>query len=48
MQVLPDPDEPLIHVYAEGATDEASLRLEEELRGIVAEVLEREEIGARA
>jgi mannose-1-phosphate guanylyltransferase/phosphomannomutase len=46
-QVLPDPDEPLIHIYAEGATEEASEELEEELRHLVADVIEREEIGAR-
>jgi mannose-1-phosphate guanylyltransferase / phosphomannomutase len=47
MQVLPDPDEPLIHIYAEGATPEDSERLEAELRRLVADVIEREEIGAR-
>jgi len=41
---LPDPDEPLIHLYAEGATAEISAALEEELRGIVTEVIEGEEI----
>jgi mannose-1-phosphate guanylyltransferase/phosphomannomutase len=46
-QVLPDPDEPLIHIYAEGATEAASEELEEELRHLVADVIEREEIGAR-
>jgi mannose-1-phosphate guanylyltransferase/phosphomannomutase len=45
-QVLPDPDEPLIHIYAEGRTPELSIELEEEFRGYVAEVLEREEIHA--
>jgi mannose-1-phosphate guanylyltransferase/phosphomannomutase len=47
-QVLPDADEPLIHIYAEGATEEVSEELEEELRTLVAEVVEREEIGAGA
>jgi mannose-1-phosphate guanylyltransferase/phosphomannomutase len=46
-QVLPDPDEPIVHIYAEGATDETSAELEEELRGLVADVIEREEIAAR-
>ena len=32
-QVLPDPDEPLVHIYAEGATEEDSTALEAELRG---------------
>jgi mannose-1-phosphate guanylyltransferase/phosphomannomutase len=45
-QVLPDPDEPLIHIYAEGTTEEVSEELEEELRTLVAEVVDREEIGA--
>src|SRR5919109_2172810 len=36
-QVLPDPDEPLVHIYAEGATEETSLDLERELRGFVEE-----------
>ena len=37
-QVLPDPDEPLIHLYAEGETTEASEELVAELRGIVEEI----------
>jgi mannose-1-phosphate guanylyltransferase/phosphomannomutase len=37
-QVLPDPDEPLIHLYAEGATDEASEELVGELQGLVEEI----------
>ncbi|HWB21426.1 MAG TPA: sugar phosphate nucleotidyltransferase [Gaiellaceae bacterium] len=41
---LPDPDEPLIHLYAEGATDEASAELENELRRIVSDVIAGEEI----
>jgi mannose-1-phosphate guanylyltransferase/phosphomannomutase len=45
-QVLPDPDEPLIHIYAEGRTEELSEQLEEELRTLVAEVVNREEIVA--
>ena len=31
-QVLPDPDEPLVHLYAEGETTEASEELEREVR----------------
>jgi mannose-1-phosphate guanylyltransferase/phosphomannomutase len=41
---LPDPDEPLIHLYAEGATDAASAELEDELRSIVSDVIAGEEI----
>jgi mannose-1-phosphate guanylyltransferase/phosphomannomutase len=46
MQVLPDPDEPLIHIYAEGATEEQSDELEEEMRSLVTDVVEGQEIGA--
>jgi len=38
-QVLPDPDEPVIHLYAEGRTREESLELQDELRGLVAEIM---------
>jgi mannose-1-phosphate guanylyltransferase/phosphomannomutase len=41
-QLLPDPDEPLVHIYAEGATKEASAELEAELRGLVEEIMETE------
>ena len=46
MQVRPDPDEPVIHVYAEGATEELSLILEAEATGLVSSVLQGEEIDA--
>ena len=46
MQVLPDPDEPLIHIYAEGASPEQSFELEEEIQSLVADVIEGQEIGA--
>jgi mannose-1-phosphate guanylyltransferase/phosphomannomutase len=47
-QVLPDPDEPIVHVYAEGADDETSAELEQELRGLVEEVLQQgEEVRAQ-
>jgi mannose-1-phosphate guanylyltransferase / phosphomannomutase len=46
-QVLPDPDEPVVHIYAEGADEETSAELEQELRGLVEEVLqEGEEVPA--
>jgi mannose-1-phosphate guanylyltransferase / phosphomannomutase len=38
-QVLPDPDEPVVHVYAEGADEETSAELERELRELVEAVL---------
>jgi mannose-1-phosphate guanylyltransferase / phosphomannomutase len=43
--VLPDPDEPVLHLYAEGASDESSADLAEELASAVESVLEGEEIG---
>ncbi len=46
-QVLPDPDEPLVHLYAEGETSkELSEELESEIRALVTELVEREEIGS--
>ncbi|HST14810.1 MAG TPA: sugar phosphate nucleotidyltransferase [Gaiellaceae bacterium] len=46
VQVLPDGDEPTIHLYAEGETPAASEELETELRTLVTDLIEREEIGA--
>jgi mannose-1-phosphate guanylyltransferase/phosphomannomutase len=48
--VLPDPDEPVVHIYAEGKTEEASRELEAELRGLVEEIIQTEgaESGAEA
>jgi mannose-1-phosphate guanylyltransferase/phosphomannomutase len=47
-QVLPDPDEPIVHVYAEGADDETSAELEQELRSLVEDVLQQgEEVRAQ-
>ncbi|HZP73317.1 MAG TPA: sugar phosphate nucleotidyltransferase [Gaiellaceae bacterium] len=45
VQVLPDGDEPTIHLYAEGETPSESEELETELRTLVTNVIEREEIG---
>jgi len=45
-QVLPDPDEPLVHIYAEGKTKEDSEALERELRELVEEIMQAE--GAEA
>jgi mannose-1-phosphate guanylyltransferase/phosphomannomutase len=47
-QVLPDPDEPLVHVYAEGATKEASAELEADLREMVEEIMQSEGAAAPA
>ena len=46
-QALPDPDEPLIHLYAEGETTEASEELAAELREIVEEIEQGEAVPAR-
>ena len=49
VQVLPDPDEPTVHIYAEGQTDGDSEQLEEELRGLVEDVLvQGQEVEARS
>ncbi len=45
VQVLPDPDEPVIHLYAEGRTPEESSALEAEMRTEIEEILEPEESG---
>src|SRR5207244_11263156 len=42
-EVLPDPDEPLIHVFAEGETEDASAELEGELHALVEEVMQGQE-----
>jgi mannose-1-phosphate guanylyltransferase/phosphomannomutase len=42
-QVLPDPDEPIIHLYAEGSTPAASRELEQGLRELVEGVMADEE-----
>jgi mannose-1-phosphate guanylyltransferase/phosphomannomutase len=47
-QVLPDPDEPLLHLYAEGETREASEELARELRALVDEIEQGEAAAARA
>jgi mannose-1-phosphate guanylyltransferase/phosphomannomutase len=41
-QILPDPDEPLVHIYAEGRTEEDSKALEAEFRAMVEEIMETE------
>src|SRR5689334_18110381 len=41
-QVLPDPDEPVVHIYAEGKTRERSTELEAELRGLVEGIMQAE------
>jgi mannose-1-phosphate guanylyltransferase / phosphomannomutase len=41
-QVLPDPDEPIVHIYAEGQTEEDSKALEAEYRGLVEGIMQTE------
>jgi mannose-1-phosphate guanylyltransferase/phosphomannomutase len=48
VQVQPDPDEPLIHVYAEGDTEEVSHELERELEGMIADLIGQEEFAGRS
>jgi mannose-1-phosphate guanylyltransferase / phosphomannomutase len=47
VQVLPDPDEPVIHLYAEGKTPAASRELQDELRALVEEIMAGEKAVAR-
>jgi mannose-1-phosphate guanylyltransferase/phosphomannomutase len=47
MQVLPDPDEPLLHLYAEGESEQGSAELEAELRSLVEEIMQGEGALAR-
>jgi mannose-1-phosphate guanylyltransferase / phosphomannomutase len=47
-QVLPDPDEPVVHLYAEGHNPEQTEELERELRSFLESVIEGEEIEASA
>jgi mannose-1-phosphate guanylyltransferase/phosphomannomutase len=46
-QVLPDPDEPLVHVYAEGETTEDSEELAAELRTMIEQIEQGEAAAAR-
>jgi mannose-1-phosphate guanylyltransferase / phosphomannomutase len=47
-QVIPDPDEPIVHLYAEGRTDEDSKALEAEYRKMVEEIMQTEGAAAPA
>src|SRR5436190_15345361 len=47
-QVLPDPDEPVVHLYAEGHTAEQTEELERAIRSFVESVIEGEEIETAA
>jgi len=39
MQIIADSDEPLLHLYAEGATKDVSQELEDELRAVIEEII---------
>jgi mannose-1-phosphate guanylyltransferase/phosphomannomutase len=39
VQLLPDPDEPVFHIYAEGATRQDSMRLEAKYRAMLDEIV---------
>jgi phosphomannomutase len=45
--VLPDPDEPVLHLYAEGETRELSEELARELRVLVDEIEQSEAAATR-
>jgi mannose-1-phosphate guanylyltransferase/phosphomannomutase len=45
-QVLPDPDEPFVHIYAEGKTEADSEGLEGELHALVEEIMQTEDAAA--
>ena len=47
-QILADPDEPLLHLYAEGRTQEDSRALEAEFRTLVEEIMQAEGAAAPA
>jgi mannose-1-phosphate guanylyltransferase/phosphomannomutase len=47
VQVLPDPDEPFVHLYAEGGTEELSDELADEVAVWVSAIVEGEELPAR-
>ncbi|MDQ5821169.1 MAG: sugar phosphate nucleotidyltransferase [Actinomycetota bacterium] len=47
-QVLPDPDEPVVHLFAEGATPEESEALLTELQELVEEIMTGQEAAVRS
>ena len=47
-QILPDPDEPVMHIYAEGKTEDDSKALEAEFRAMVEEIMQTEGAAATA
>ena len=47
-EILPDPDQPIMHIYAEGRTVEDSKALEAEFRAMVEEIMQTEGAAATA
>ena len=47
-QLLPDPDEPLLHIYAEGDSEEESATLEAELHAMVEKIMQEQDSEAPA
>jgi mannose-1-phosphate guanylyltransferase / phosphomannomutase len=47
VQALPDPDEPFVHVYAEGSTEEQSEELADEVAAWVSAIVEGDDLPAR-
>jgi mannose-1-phosphate guanylyltransferase/phosphomannomutase len=47
-QVLPDPDEPVVHLYAEGESPDASGEMLDELQELVEEIMAGEEAAVRS
>jgi mannose-1-phosphate guanylyltransferase/phosphomannomutase len=47
-QILPDPDEPIVHIYAEGATEDDSKALEAEFRAMVEDIMQSESAAVTA
>ena len=47
VQVLPDPDEPLVHLYAEGSSEELTRELTEEVATFVEAVVQGEAVEQR-
>jgi mannose-1-phosphate guanylyltransferase/phosphomannomutase len=42
VQMIPDPDEPVFHIYAEGTTRQDSVRLEAKYRGMLEQIVSAE------
>jgi mannose-1-phosphate guanylyltransferase / phosphomannomutase len=47
VQVLPDPDEPLVHLYAEGRSEELTAELADEVARLVSDVVQGDGVEQR-